>query len=133
MKYVHENCSIECEGAEIISRQIMRSSFMEIESIGKCTTYKCKLNSEAVIRKELPHPKRPKHKSTSKVELGDMLECQDLFLAVNTLKTLKIGLDNHTGRHKAQTTKTESYTFAEISRQIPNIPKIGIIPALTGS
>lgn len=131
MKYVHENCSIECEGADIVSRKIVRSSFMEIKSIGKCTTYKCKLNSEAVIRKELAS-RKPKYKTTSKVQAGDMLECEDLFLAVNTRKALKIALDNHTGRHKAQVARTDSYTFAEISKQIPNIPRIGVTPTLTG-
>ena len=122
MKQVLDSCSIECIGAQIISRKIYRSSFMEIKSIGKCTTYKCKLNSEAEIIKELQNPKKPIHKEASMIDLGDMLECESLFFAVNTFRTLKIGLINHTGRHKAQITKTDIYTFAEITRQMPNIP-----------
>ena len=115
MKSVHEKCSIECEAANVVSRQIMRNSFIEIKSIGKCTTYKCKRNSEATITKELPHPPKPIHKDTSSVLRGDSLECEDMFLAVNSVKALKIAVHPYTSTHKAQITSTNSYTFAEIS------------------
>ncbi len=133
MKNVHEKCSIECDAADVVSRQIMRNSFIEIKSIGKCTTYKCKRNSEAVITKELPHPPKPVHKFTSCVNRGDSLECEDMFLAVNSVKALKIAIRPYTSTHKAQITSTNSYTFAEISRQIPGIPMLTnpVTPALT--
>lgn len=133
MKNVHEKCSIECDAADIVSRQIMRNSFIEIKSIGKCTTYKCKRNSEAVITKELVSPPKPIYKSTSRVLQGDSLECEDMFLAVNSVKALRIIVKKYTGTHKAQITSTNSYTFAEISKQIPGIPMINnpVTPALT--
>ena len=133
MKLVHENCSIECEAANVISRKIIRCSFMEIKTVGKCTTYKCKRNCEAEITKELS-PKAYKMKKTSALNIADSLECEDLFLAVHTLKTLRVTKDTHTGRHNAQFAQTNAYTFAEISRQIHNIPKLNPVkPALTGS
>ena len=122
MKFVHEKCSIECEAANIVSRKILRNSFIEIKAVGKCTTYKCKLNSEASITKEIQNPKEHKYKKTSQLNAGDKFECEELFLAVNTHKALKIEIVNYTGRHKAQVTNTDHYTFAEISRQFPNIP-----------
>jgi len=122
MKYVHEKCSIECEAANIVSRKILRNSFIEITDVGKCTTYKCKLNSEASITKEIENPKKHKYKETSQLNAGDKLECEDLFVAINTHRSLKIELVNHTGRHKAQVTNTDNYTFAEITRQFPNLP-----------
>ena len=128
MKHVHESCSIECQGAKIISRDIRRSAYIEIAPIGKCTTYKCRLNSEALIVKELPHPKKPFYRSNSQVDIGTQLECETLFLAVNSFKSLKIEIINHSGRHKAQTTNTNSYTFAEIIKQIPNIPNVLTLP-----
>ncbi len=121
MKFVNLNSSIECISAIVISRDIKRSSFMEIKSIGKCLTYKCKLNSEAKIEKELS-PKEAIHNQNSSLNKDDKLECQDLFFATQEKRNLKVSVINYTGTHKAQLTETKSYTYAEISRQIPNIP-----------
>ncbi|MDR6302185.1 hypothetical protein [Mesonia maritima] len=120
-KAVHDNSSIECLAAEIISRKIVPSSFVNIEPIGRCFSYKCYRNSEATIIKEL-QPKEPVHNEFSLLDINTKLECEDLFVLVNKKKPYKYSKINHTGRHKAQTFKTKEYTFAKISKQIHCIP-----------
>ena len=128
MKFVHENCSIECEAADIVSRNIIPSGFVEFKLLGKCTTYKCKRNSEAIIRKEIKDKANPLVNKFSKVENGDYLECEEFYLAIQSKKPLRISLIHHTGRHKAQSSATDAYTYAKITRQIPGIPKLEFTP-----
>ena len=123
MKHVYYNSSIECNSAEVISRKIMPSSYMEIKKIGKCRTFKCSRNSEATILKEL-EPKKPSYNENSSLNLNDKLESEDIFLAVNCKKSIKVELLNYSGRHKAQTFTTEHFTFAKISKQFPNIAQL---------
>ena len=101
----------------------LSTSNMEIKQIGKCRTYKCSRNSEATILKEL-NPKRAYCNHNSALDINDKLESEDIFLAVNTNKSIKVELLNHTGRHKAQTFTTEHFTFAKISKQFPNIAQL---------
>lgn len=98
------------------------SSFLEIKTIGKCLTYKCKRNSEATILKELD-PKNAIVNSNSHLDLNIKLECENLFVAVNKNKPYKFDLINHSGRHKAQQMITGEYTFVKISKQIHSIPQ----------
>ncbi len=121
MKAVHNNTSIECLSAEIISGKIVPSSFIKIEKVGKCFTYKCYRNSEASILKELS-PKKAKYNEFSILDLGAKLECENLFVAIHKSKPYSYTKINHSGRHKAQTFKTKEYTFAKISKQLHNIP-----------
>lgn len=134
MKLVFDNCSIECMSAGIISRKILPSSFIEYTNIGKCLTYKCSRNSEAVILKELD-PKKAKINENSNLDINSKLECENLFVAVNKNKPYKLELINHTASHKAQEMVTDEFTFAKISKQIPSIPfknpPIKIIPINT--
>ena len=123
MKQVHYNSSIECLSADVISRKIMPSSYMEIKLIGKCRTFKCSRNSEARIIKELD-PKKTYCNINSALNLDDRIEAEDIFLAINSSKLVKISLTNHSGRHKAQTFTSEFYTFAKISKQFPNIAEL---------
>jgi hypothetical protein len=122
MKIVYDNCSIECISAEIISRQIIPSSYLEINNIGKCLTYKCKRNSEASILKELI-PKEAKVNQNSYLDISSKVECESLFVAVCKNKPYKLDVINHSGRHKAQYMKTDEFTFAKISKQLNNIPQ----------
>lgn len=122
MKAVYDNSSIECLSAEIISRKILPSSFINIETIGRCFTYKCSRNSEALILKELD-PKKPIHNEHSLLSINSKLECDDLFVVVNKSKPYKYSKINHSGRHKAQIFTTKEYTFAKISKQIHCIPQ----------
>lgn len=123
MKQVHDNSSIECFAADIISRRISPSSYMEIKNIGKCKTFKCTRNSEASITKELV-PKKAIYNLNSLLDLNDKIESEDIFLAINCKRTPKIILLNHTGTHKAQAYSTTDYTFAKVSKQFPNIPQL---------
>ena len=127
MKFVHENASIECNSAEIISRKILPSSFIDINNIGKCFSYKCSLNSEATIKKEL-EPKKPIVNQNSNLENESKLECDKLFVAVKRNKPYRLFIINFTGRHKAQTFTTDEFTYAMISLQLSNIPLL--IPQL---
>lgn len=122
-KCVHDGSAIECQSAEIVARKIVVSSFMEIRNIGRCFTYKCSRNSEAVITKEL-NPKEARHNLNSNLNLDDKVEGENLFLAINDKRGLKITKSKHTGTHNAQFFSTKDYTYAEISRQIPNIPPL---------
>ncbi|WMI66715.1 hypothetical protein RBH94_06010 [Aestuariibaculum sp. YM273] len=120
-KEVFNNSTIECLSAEIISRKILPSSFLEIEHVGRCFTYKCSRNSEATVKKELD-PKEPFYNEHSLLDLGSKLECENMFVAINKKKPYKYTKINHTGRHKAQTFTSKEYTFAKISKQLSNIP-----------
>ncbi|KXH85823.1 hypothetical protein [Chryseobacterium kwangjuense] len=120
-KLVHNNCTIECDSAEVISRKILPSSFLDIDIIGRCFTYKCSLNSEATIVKEL-NPKSQKINKNSALDLDSKLECEKLFVAIERKKPYKIAKINHSGRHKAQTFTTDAFTFVKITQQLANIP-----------
>lgn len=121
MKKVHNNSTIECSAAIIISRKISHSSFIEMPSIGRCFTYKCTRNSEATILKELT-PKEPLYNENSHLNIDTKLECENMFVAVSQKKPYKFHKINHSGRHKAQTLNTNKYTYAKISQQLHNIP-----------
>lgn len=123
MKEVHENSTIECLSAQVISRKITPSSYIEIDSVGRCFTYKCYRNSEALILLELS-PLEAKYNENSRLNKGDKLECEQLFIAVNKNKPYKPDLINHSSRHKAQIIKTKEYTMAKISKRISNIPEL---------
>ena len=129
-KFVHNSSSIECLSAQIISRDIVPSSFLNIKDIGKCFTYKCKKNSEAEILKEL-NPKRSIYCIESNLNIGDILECENLFVAINKNKPYTPTLINYTHRHKAQMFVSKEYTFAKISKQIGNIPLLNPPKQLT--
>ena len=121
MKFVHNNASIECSSAEIISRKILPSAFIDINNVGKCFSYKCSLNSEATIKKEI-EPKKPIVNQNSSLDNESKLECDKLFVAVKRNKPYRLCKINFTGRHKAQTFTTDEFTFAKISLQLSNIP-----------
>jgi hypothetical protein len=121
MKFVHNNSTIECDSAEVISRKIIPSSFIEIQNIGKCFSYKCSLNSEATIKKEL-NPKECKVNINSCLDLNAKLESDKLFVAVAKKKPYKFSLINLSGRHKAQYFMTDEFTYAAITFQLKNIP-----------
>lgn len=114
---------MECAAAEVISRKIVPSSFIEINSVGKCFTYKCSRNSESLILKSLS-PKEALYNECSYLDEGDKLECENLFVAVNKRKPYKFDKINHSGRHKAQTFTTKEYTMAKISKQLSSIPEL---------
>ena len=123
MKEVFDNSTIECLSAEIISRKIMPSAFLNIPTIGRCFTYKCSRNSEAIIIKELK-PKKAIYNENSLLCCHTKLECEMMFVAVNAKKPYKFSKINHSGRHKAQKFATKVYTYAIISKQISNIPAL---------
>jgi len=120
MEAVKKGNSIECLSAEIISRDIKLSAFINLPNFGKCRKYNCKKNSEASIRKELNDKTKKAHIS-SYVDLGDKIMGENLALYVKTVKSLKIEVVNYTGRHKAQQTSTDCHTFAEVTLQFHNI------------
>lgn len=121
MKLVHNNSTIECDSAEVISRKILPSSFIEIKNIGRCFSYKCSRNSEATIKKEIS-PKIPRINYNSFLDIDSKLESENLFVAVQKNKPYKLDVTNHSGRHKAQTFVTDEFTYAVITVQISNIP-----------
>ncbi len=120
-KFVHNNSSIECISAEIISRKITPGNFISIKHIGRLFTYKCDRNSEAIIKKEL-NPKKAIYNFNSHLDLNTKLECDKLYLMVMCKQPYSKDVINHTHRHKAETITTDKFTFAKISQQLRNIP-----------
>lgn len=120
MKLVHNNSTIECLSAKVISRKIMPGSFIDLPNIGKCFSYKCSRNSEAKILKEL-NPKEPIVNEFSALEIDDMLECENLYVAVTAKKPYKLDVINHSGRHKARTFESKEFTFAKVLLQHQNL------------
>ena len=127
-KYVRINCAIECNSAEIISRDIRRSSLLNIKNVGLCFTCKCSKNSEAKIIKELV-PKTSIYCEQSYLEQDDVLESENIYVIINKKKPYTPEKLNHSGRHKAQTFLSKEFTFAQITKQISGIPTI--LPPLT--
>lgn len=121
MKSVSLNSSIEAEHATIISRKIVPGGFFNKKPLGNFISYKCSRNSEAHVDKELS-PKKPKWYENSRLDLGDNLECDSLYVAINAIRPYPTGLTNHTGTHKAQIIKSKKYTMARIEKMISNIP-----------
>ena len=122
-KYVHLNSAIECDSAEIISRDIRRSSILNIRNIGLCFTYKCSKNSEAKLLMEL-NPKNAIYCEESYLDLDDIIESENIYVLINKKKPYIPEKLNHTGRHKAQTFTSKEFTFAQITRQISGIPDL---------
>ncbi len=105
---------------------------MVINNVGKCFLYKCSRNSEAVIKKELS-PKEAIYNQNSALDLDDILEAENISVAMKSKrapKIFKVGAHSH--RHNAQTCMSDNYTFAMITKQVPNnpfaIPPHEIIP-----
>jgi|GEM_PF-2663451 len=120
MEFVFQGASIECDSAEIISRDIKASSFVNLPEIGNCQKYNCKRNSEAKILEEL-EPKRALYKPGSHLDKDDTLKSEDIVIYINSLKSVKKEVIPFSHRHKAQKTITKCFTYAEISLQFPNI------------
>lgn len=95
---------------------------MAINNIGNCLVYKCSKNSEAVIKKEL-NPKEAIHNQNSALDLEDMLEAENITVAMQARRGPKISkVGAHSHRHNAQTCKSDNYTFAMITKQVPGNP-----------
>lgn len=125
MNYILNGASIECMDADLVSRKIVKSSIINIPGIGNCVKYICKRNSEAKILKALDKSFADKRENKlPRIEVGDQISGEDIYLLVNKIRPLKIVVDNHTGRHKAQKSTTGCYTYAEISAQFHNINEI---------
>ncbi|QOW09920.1 hypothetical protein Q73A0000_05865 [Kaistella flava (ex Peng et al. 2021)] len=120
IKLVHNNSTIECLSAKVISRKIMPGSFIDLPNIGKCFSYKCSRNSEAKILKELT-PRAAIVNEFSGLELDTILECENLYVAVTATKPYKLDVINHSGRHKARTFESKEFTFAKVILQHHNI------------
>jgi len=114
--------SIECNAANVVARKIVKTALIEEEKIGICQKYKCSRNSSATVKKEL-NPLEFLKCNTSKLKLDDCLVAEDLFFFTKGYKKLRISLINESGRHKAQTTDTSSYTYAEITKPFEHIMK----------
>jgi hypothetical protein len=120
MEFFRQGESIECDSAEIISRDIKVGSYIDVPNIGKCTKINCKRNSEAKILQEL-NPKKAIRNPASKLNLGDTIKGENL--TVYTKGSLHgYQVINKSGRHKAQQAYTKGYTYAEISLQFRSIP-----------
>lgn len=120
MEYIYLGASIECNGAEIISRKINFGALINLPDIGLCRKYNCARNSESTIEKELS-PKNPVYKETSHLDLGDKLKADSIVLYIKRATQIKVHKIDNTHRHNAQQANSDVYTFAEISEMFPNI------------
>lgn len=119
MEFVYLGASIECDGAEIISRKINFGTVVNLQDVGMCRKYECNQNSESTIEKELS-PKNPVYKNTSHLDLGDKLSADTITIYTKKITSLKIDLVNQSHRHKAQITNSKVYTFGQIDEVFPN-------------
>jgi len=123
MKLVHDNYAIECISADIVARKFTRSAYLDVHQVGPCVSWKGKRNCEAVIAKELD-PKQALHNRNSLLELHTKLEAENIYVIVNSTKNIDTDVSNKSGRHKAAYFTTTFYTYAEITKQIPSIPRL---------
>ena len=120
MEYIYHGASIECNGAEIVSRKINFGSLINFPDIGLCRKYSCERNSESTIEKEL-NPKNPLFKKTSHLDLGDKLKADSIILYIKKSPQIKVHKIDATGRHNAQQANSDVYTYGEITEIFPNI------------
>ncbi|MCK9412118.1 MAG: hypothetical protein M0Q53_07435 [Prolixibacteraceae bacterium] len=120
MEYVYKGASIECDGAEIISRKINFGSLVNIPDLGNCRKYSCERNSETTIEKELT-PKIPIRRGTSYLDLGDKLKADSIVVYIKRASNIKIHKIDKSHRHNAQLANTDVYTHAEITEIFPNM------------
>lgn len=120
MEYIYQGASIECKGAEIISRKINFGALVQLPDIGVCRKYSCERNSESTIEKELV-PKNPLYKTTSHLNLGDTIKADTIVLYIKKATQIKVSKIDNTHRHNAQQANSNVYTFAEITEMFPNI------------
>lgn len=120
MEYIYSGASIECNGAEIISRKINFGALISLPDVGLCRKYSCERNSESTIQKELD-PKNPVYKKTSHLDFGDKLKAESIVLYINKTTNIRIQKIDKSHRHNSQKANSNVYTFAEISQTFPNI------------
>lgn len=120
MKYIYHGASIECEGAEIVSRKINVGAIVDLPNVGVCRKYSCERNSETAVKKEL-YPKVPLYKNTSHLDLADELAAETIVVYVRKTSPLRIQKIDNTHRHNAQEANSNCYTFCEIAVIFPNI------------
>lgn len=126
MEYVILDASIECNGAQITARKIVRQSILNIPNVGQCKKYKCSRNSEAKIIKEL-FPKEHIINERSALNLGDEIRADTITLFVNNIKDSTLEKAPNTGRHNSQHGSTECFTHAIITTPFPNLKKVNDI------
>jgi hypothetical protein len=120
MEYIYLGASIECDGAEIISRKINFGPLIRLPDLGVCHKYSCEINSESTIEKELS-PKNPLFKETSHLDLGDKLKADSLVLYIRKIAQLKVQKITNTQSHRAQKANSNDYTYGEITGLFPNL------------
>lgn len=116
MKCLQQGDSIECENANICSRQLDLTLPVKINcsdgKIIKLFKYKTKKNAWVKIVEEL-NPKEHVVNSNSKLDLGVLLEAD--IVEVYVSKCLKIGRgSNITSTHGAQGCTSNCFTYAQI-------------------
>lgn len=122
MEYVYLGASIECDGAEIITRNVRFGSLVNLPDVGQCTKYKCDRNSESTITHELK-PLNPLRKRQSHLNFGDCIKGDSIVIYHKKIARLKFEVIDKSGRHNARKTSTNNYTYAEITTTFIGIPQ----------
>lgn len=123
-KYHLKGESIECNAADVKSRDIRYQSAREYKSHGVFFKYKCSIDSYAEIEEELA-PKECRICENSKLDQGDTLHSDSLVVYNKIFKPAKKSIIEFSGSHRAQNIKLKNFTFAQIT-----IPMDRIINAI---
>lgn len=121
-EYYSKNDSLECHGANTISKKIVESCPLNHHIIGRCIKYVCTRDGICEITKE-SNPKISKLENTlAKLNLGGTLKSNAFYVLVEGFRIKKISKINFSGQHNANTFLTNSeYTFAQITIPFPKI------------
>jgi hypothetical protein len=126
MKYVILNASIECKGADIVSRNIPnKPTWVNEPKLGLCKHYICTDKSQVTITKELK-PKKAIIDDKSQLDLGDRISGNAILVVVAAKSDLEYEVHSKSGRHKAQFASTRHFTYAKILTQLYASREVGV-------
>ncbi len=121
-EYYENGDSIESQKTLIITRKLVRESFIKLKPNSKGIKYKCSRNSSAEITQELVNKVQENlHGNNPHTQLGDKLKCENLYFINESLKPVKGTLIMGSGQHEATQCNLKDRTYAEIERPFKHV------------
>jgi hypothetical protein len=111
--------SIEAQKAQVYAKKVVPQALIKDQNLGTLRKYTLERDGAATVEQELT-PKKPLYKMSSKVNLGDKIQCLKFFILTKELN-LRFKKSPFSGAHNTNLANTVDFTFAEISHPFSHI------------
>lgn len=118
----HIGESIEALAADIFAKKIVFNAFLNHPIVGRSSQYKCERDGYAEILKEL-EPKKSKINESSFLDIGDTIESEKFTILTLHISKLNVSKSTFSHRHNCNHTKTNKFTFGEVTLPFNHIVK----------